>query len=125
MEPTSDDRLRLEQYRGAIGDMMQKVRTQHPHISVLQLMSYVLASVLAAQHDRIVELEVRLRGVEALSGFRDCGVWREGAAYERNDAASFRGSLWIAQRGVDLGKPGQPASGWRMAVKNGQYRERG
>jgi Collagen triple helix repeat (20 copies) len=47
----------------------------------------------------------------------DAGVWKEGAAYNRGDAVSLGGSLFIAQ--ADTGaKPGK-SDDWRLAVKRG------
>lgn len=49
----------------------------------------------------------------------DRGVYREDNDYLKGDAVSFGGSLWIAQRDVPPGKPGQ-CDGWRLAVKKGR-----
>ena len=49
----------------------------------------------------------------------DRGVFREGATYEKGDACTFGGSLWIAQ-GDTSAKPDAPASNWRLAVKRGR-----
>lgn len=48
----------------------------------------------------------------------DCGVWKEGDAYEAGDGATFGGSFWIAQKNTD-DKPGTSES-WRLAVKKGR-----
>jgi integrin beta 3 len=45
-------------------------------------------------------------------------VWREGE-YERGDVVTWGGSIFIAQR-KPTGKPGDPDSGWRLAVKHGR-----
>lgn len=51
----------------------------------------------------------------------DRGVFKEGKAYQRGDAVSFGGSLWIAQADTAEGKPDAgEASCWRMAVKRGR-----
>jgi hypothetical protein len=47
--------------------------------------------------------------------YRD--VWREGA-YEKGDAVTWGGSLWIAQKDTDA-KP-DSGDGWRLAVKRGR-----
>jgi len=49
----------------------------------------------------------------------DCGVYREGQAYEKGDGVSFAGSFWIAQ-GETKEKPGDGVTGWRLAVKRGR-----
>lgn len=47
----------------------------------------------------------------------DRGVWKEGA-YERGDAVTWAGSLWVAQKDTET-KPGTD-DGWRLAVKRGR-----
>lgn len=47
----------------------------------------------------------------------DRGVWREGN-YQKGDATSWAGSLWIAQKDTDA-KP-DSGDGWRLAVKRGR-----
>lgn len=49
----------------------------------------------------------------------DRGVWAEGKAYEKGDATTWAGSLWIAQRDAP-GKPDTADSGWRLSVKKGR-----
>lgn len=49
----------------------------------------------------------------------DRGVFKAGQPYERGDAVSWAGSLWIAQRAT-VDKPDGPESGWRLAVKKGR-----
>ena len=51
------------------------------------------------------------------------GIWKDGQ-YERGDAVTRAGSLWIAERDTDS-KPGANDSGWRMAVKKGRAGEDG
>lgn len=48
----------------------------------------------------------------------DRGVWQE-RAYEKGDAVTWGGSLWIAQKDTDA-KPDTADSGWRLAVKRGR-----
>lgn len=48
----------------------------------------------------------------------DQGVWRE-AEYEKGDAVTYGGSLWIAQEDQPEGAPGATKS-WRLAVKKGR-----
>jgi len=49
----------------------------------------------------------------------DRGVFKEGSAYQRGDAVTWAGSLWIAQKDTDS-KPDGRESGWRLAVKRGR-----
>jgi hypothetical protein len=49
----------------------------------------------------------------------DRGVWVDEKLYERGDAVSWAGSLWIAQRDAP-GKPDTADGGWRLAVKRGR-----
>lgn len=50
----------------------------------------------------------------------DRGVYRAGASYEKGDAVTFAGCVWIAQRDT-ADKPGEGATGWRLAVKSGRH----
>lgn len=53
----------------------------------------------------------------------DKGVFKADARYAPGDAVTWAGSVWIAQSRADgspYGKPGTPASGWRLAVKAGR-----
>ena len=54
----------------------------------------------------------------------DRGVWQSGH-YDAGDAVTLKGSLWIATEST-RGRPGDQASGWRLAVKRGrdQVKER-
>jgi integrin beta 3 len=54
-----------------------------------------------------------------IPGFVDCGVWREGE-FQKGDAVTWGGSLWIAQADAVKGKPGDKDGGWRLAVKTGR-----
>ena len=81
---------------------------------------------MAVEHDGERGFTFRLtRGSEVREyGFTipavlDRGVYREDNDYLKGDAVSFGGSLWIAQRDVPPGKPGQ-CDGWRLAVKKGR-----
>jgi len=49
----------------------------------------------------------------------DRGVYRATQAYEKGDAVTYGGSLWIAQRETSE-KPGDGATKWRLAVKAGR-----
>jgi integrin beta 3 len=64
------------------------------------------------QSDRVKEFPVCLPIV------LDRGVYRAEQEYERGDAVSFGGSLWIAQQAT-ADKP-ETSAGWRLAVKRGR-----
>lgn len=49
----------------------------------------------------------------------DAGPFRDGNDYEKGDAVTFGGSLWIAQKDAPEGKPGI-STDWRLAVKAGR-----
>lgn len=74
--------------------------------------------------ERTVTLRWR-RGEESkslvvkLAAILDRGVFREGETYDRGDAVTFGGSLWIAQKDAPVGKPGF-SDDWRLGVKRGR-----
>lgn len=49
----------------------------------------------------------------------DRGVYKDDSAYQRGDAVTWGGSLWIAQKDSPESKPGM-GDGWRLAVKKGR-----
>ncbi|MDF3606326.1 hypothetical protein PE067_09360 [Paracoccus sp. DMF-8] len=53
-----------------------------------------------------------------LPGIVDRGPFKAGEAYEKGDAVSYGGSLWIAQAGTSAKPDG--GDGWRLAVKKGR-----
>lgn len=55
----------------------------------------------------------------ALPGIIDRGVYSPEKVYEKGDAVSWGGSLWIAQDDCPQGKP-DVSKGWRLAVKKGR-----
>lgn len=63
--------------------------------------------------DVLVEKQIKLAVI------LDQGVYKADSDYQRGDAVSHGGSLWIAQRDAP-GVPGTPESGWRLAVKKGR-----
>lgn len=50
----------------------------------------------------------------------DRGVYKAEAEYLRGDAATWAGSLWIAQRDVAPGEKPEGSDAWRLAVKRGR-----
>lgn len=53
-----------------------------------------------------------------LPGIVDRGPYRPSEAYQKGDAVSYGGSLWIAQ--ADTSEKPESGSGWRLAVKKGR-----
>ena len=49
----------------------------------------------------------------------DRGVWRPDGGYEKGDAVTYAGALWIATDDEQDGAPGM-GKGWRLAVKKGR-----
>lgn len=49
----------------------------------------------------------------------DRGVFKSGGQYEKGDAVSYGGCLWIAQKDAPEGVPGA-APDWRLSVKKGR-----
>lgn len=54
----------------------------------------------------------------------DRGVYVAGKSYEKGDGVTWAGSFWIAQKAT-ADKPGDGATGWRLAVKRGQDGKQG
>jgi hypothetical protein len=79
-----------------------------------ELLGRFMAEALAPLQERIKALEDRPAGVEYK------GVYRKGCSYSRNQATSHQGSLWIAVKDYPEKEPGEPSSGWRLAVKKGR-----
>jgi hypothetical protein len=73
-----------------------------------------MAEELRKRDERIAELEARPVGVDYK------GVYRKGCSYSRNQAVSHQGSLWIAVKDYPEKEPGEPNSGFRLAVKKGR-----
>lgn len=46
-------------------------------------------------------------------------IYEAGATYQRGDAVTYRGSLWVARATTD-DTPGEGSSAWRLAVKQGR-----
>lgn len=81
--------------------------------------SLPLESIEVLQEGRNVTL--KLGDVERtikLDTVIDRGVWAQ-QDYEKGDAVSYGGSLWIAQEDAPDGAPGT-TKGWRLAVKKGR-----
>jgi hypothetical protein len=52
----------------------------------------------------------------------DCGVFKDGQAYEPGDVVSWGGSMYVCQTATTTGKPGAfaTAAAWRLIVKCGR-----
>lgn len=50
----------------------------------------------------------------------DRGVYRGDKPYEKGDAVTWAGSLWVAQASVHGQRPGEGETSWRLAVKAGR-----
>lgn len=80
--------------------------------------------VCVLDDDRTIELSFRRGEDEKAFTLKwptviDRGVYKAGETYEAGDAATWGGSLWIAQKQTEA-KPDTPESGWRLAVKRGR-----
>lgn len=64
--------------------------------------------------DTVMEKSLRIATV------LDRGPYRGEAQYEKGDAVTHGGSLWIAQADGPEGAPGLGGKGWRLAVKKGR-----
>jgi len=51
-------------------------------------------------------------------GLVDRGIW-QARTYAAGDGVTYKGSYWIAGQDTD-GRPGDPETGWRLAVKRGR-----
>jgi len=50
----------------------------------------------------------------------DRGIWKEDTKYEKGDGVTCGGSYWVKQDDDKSGRPGDPDSGWRLAVRKGR-----
>lgn len=73
--------------------------------------------------DRIAALEARVAALEANPPLSYEGVYEAGKSYRKGQAATFAGSLWIAQRDTD-GSPGT-GDAWKLAVRKGRDAKEG
>lgn len=75
------------------------------------------------EDDRTIEFSFKSGDHEHIATLKwpttiDRGVWKEGETYERGDAVTWAGSLWIAQEETTE-KP-DSGKGFRLAVKRGR-----
>jgi hypothetical protein len=84
--------------------------------SIAGAVRQALAGRAAQQDARIADLEQRLAGLEASTAcYR--GLHALSAPYPRGAMVTRGGSLWIAEQPTEA-TPGEPGSGWRLAVKS-------
>lgn len=72
------------------------------------------------EHGRVIAKFQRGDMVKSvrLPGIVDRGPYKSGESYEKGDAVSYGGSLWIAQE--PTGDKPDGGKGWRLAVKKGR-----
>jgi hypothetical protein len=78
-----------------------------------QFLRKAIDAATAPLEARIAELEQRPIGLDYK------GVYVKGRSYSKNMGVSHAGSIWVAVREYPEKEPGQPHSGWRLAVKRG------
>lgn len=64
--------------------------------------------------ETVIEKSLRIAAV------LDRGTYKTDGSYERGDAVTHGGCLWIAQHDNPEGAPGMGGKGWRLAVKKGR-----
>lgn len=64
--------------------------------------------------DGVVEKSIRVASII------DRGIYKAAGDYEKGDAVTHGGCLWIAQQDAPEGAPGMGGKGWRLAVKKGR-----
>jgi len=64
-------------------------------------------------------IDRRLDALEARPTMKYVGVHQRGTTYQPGECVTSAGSLWIASR-VTTGQPGEPESGFTLAVKRGK-----
>ena len=71
-------------------------------------------SVKMQAADGVVEKSIRVASII------DRGIYKAAGDYEKGDAVTHGGCLWIAQQDAPEGAPGMGDKGWRLAVKKGR-----
>lgn len=71
-------------------------------------------SVKMQAADGVVEKSIRVASII------DRGIYKAAGDYEKGDAVTHGGCLWIAQQDAPEGSPGMGGKGWRLAVKKGR-----
>jgi hypothetical protein len=81
-----------------------------------------VAGELRSLKAEVGELKTKVAALEQRKVMSPKGVWHPDAEYEEGDAATDRGSLWLAVRRSRGCRPGSDTNYWTMAVKNGAAR---
>ena len=69
---------------------------------------------------RNIELEARIKSLEARPMVKYCGVYAPGQSYPENSLVTKAGSLWIAKQTTDA-CPGDGApDAWQLCVRKGR-----
>src|SRR5262245_5787864 len=82
------------------------------------LLRLVIDRLASAEH-AIAELRTRVAVLESAPVVRYAGVGRAGRKFAAGAATTHDGCLWIAERETVDERPGNGATGWRLAVKSG------
>lgn len=64
--------------------------------------------------ETVIEKSIRVASII------DRGIYKAAGDYEKGDAVTHGGCLWIAQHDNPEGAPGMGGKGWRLAVKKGR-----
>lgn len=124
--------LRRTTYRSELANLAADVVREERRRAVIlrkldafpQLGEVVPAIDIAVEHDGERGFIIRTGGGRvyrfSLPIILDRGVWREEARYERGDAVTSDGSLWIARRDDPSHEPGK-GDAWRLAVTRGRH----
>jgi hypothetical protein len=80
----------------------------------LEHIGKLVGEELAKRDERIKALEDRPAGLQYQ------GVWKRGASYAKHNGVSHQGSVWVARKNYPTAEPGEPNSGWILAVKRGR-----
>lgn len=64
--------------------------------------------------ETVIEKSIRVASII------DRGIYKAAGDYEKGDAVTHGGCLWIAQQDNPEGAPGMGGKGWRLAVKKGR-----
>jgi hypothetical protein len=81
---------------------------------------FIRKDVFDPINDRIAELTKRIEELEARPvGLNYRGTFHPSHRYARNDGVTAAGSIWVALQDEPPKSPGEPNSGWMLAVKRG------
>jgi hypothetical protein len=84
-----------------------------------ELLAEIVTHIRTETRAELAALEARLLGEIERKGIDYRGTFRKGQAYSKGHAVTYDGSLWIATENYPR-VPGDPNSGWVLAVKKGR-----